>query len=75
MCMHLTIECRKICGRGAWGVQSVKCLTGNFSSGHDMMDHEIKYISRTSGSVLSRESAWDFRPLPLTSLVLGLCSP
>jgi len=40
--------------RGAWVAHSVKCLTFDFSSGHDL---RVVRQSPVTGSTLSRESA------------------
>ena len=48
--------------RGVWVVQSVKCLTLGFPSGHVLTVHELKPpIRLCTGSM---ESAWD--PLSLS---------
>ena len=40
--------------RGAWGAQSIKCLTLDFCSGHDL---RVMRSSPTSGSTMSVEPA------------------
>lgn len=46
---------------GTWAAQSVKHLTPNFHSGHDLRDLGF---SPTSGYMLSRESAGGLSPSP-----------
>ena len=50
---------------GTWVAQSVKLLTLDFSSDHDLMAHEFQpYIGLCTGSV---EPAWDALSLPLSA--------
>lgn len=42
--------------QGAWGAQSVECLTRGFGSGHDM---RVVRSSPMCDSALRGESAWD----------------
>ena len=49
---------------GAWEAQSVKHLTLDFSSGHDLMVREIELHIRLRA--VSMEPAWDSLPLSLS---------
>ena len=51
---------------GSWVMQSVKCLTLGFGSGHDLM---IFGSSPASGFMLSSESTWNSLPLSPYSCV------
>ena len=58
--------------RGFWVAQSVKCLTLDFGSGHDLMVCEIEtHVGLCTDSV---EPAWDtlFLSLPLLHLPLKI---
>ena len=50
-------------GWGTWMVQSVKCLTLDFGSGHDLT---IVGLSPALGSALSMEPAWNSLSLSLS---------
>ena len=55
---------------GAWVARSVKRLTLDFGSGHDLMTQELKPHSGLCAD--SVEPAWDSLSLPLPLLTLSL---
>lgn len=57
--------CLRFSLRTAWDAQLVKHLTLDFGSGHDL---RVMGSRPLSGSMLSRESAWDSHSLSLPSL-------
>lgn len=72
----IEIEDYVVIKEGAWVTPWGECLAFGLGSGHDVMRHGIQPMT---GSALSRESAGDFLPLPLSSfkffLPLSLSSP
>ena len=58
--------------KGAWVAQSVKCLTLNFGSGHDLTGHEFKPCVGLCAD--SEKPAWDSLSLSAPpQLVHALC--
>lgn len=61
---------KKCCFQGAWVTQSVKCLTLDFGSGHDLTADEIEpHIGLCADSV---EPAWDLSLYPSSTHVHSL---
>ena len=54
--------------RGAWGAQSVKCLTLDFGPGHDLTVREFE--PHAGFGVDSAEPAWDSVSLPVPPLLV-----